>query len=388
MVDELELRLAANRNIALETSLREAAEEQATILQEALLPPSLPTVDGLEFASRYRAEEGRVGGDFYDVVPTTRGAAVMVGDVCGKGARAASFTATARWSMRTILQDNDPPGRHVGPAQHRAHPQPGPAEPTARDHYCTVALARRRGAAVTGSTCGPRSAATRRSSCCVATARSTASARAARSSAGCPDFGYTDNMTRLQPGDVLVLYTDGLLDAVCGRERDLRRRPRDGASVGSPAAPPSRSRCARRWRPTAAASPTTWRSSCCAPSTARDVDPGTVGRTRRDRRRTRDDRGPPRAGGPSASPWSAISTWSSRRTLVDDVVDVLRDARPDRLVLDLRRRAVPRLLGAARAVALCARRRGPRRAAHPRRGPGPVTMLLDTAGVRDWFSYE
>lgn len=76
------------------------------------------------------------------------------------------------------------------------------------------------------------------------------------------------------------------------------------------------------------------------------------------------------------------------RQLVDDVVDVLRETRPDRVVLDLT--GVPFLDSSGlRGLLRCAR-------AAEDHGvlltldvvPGPVTMLLDTAGVRNWFSYE
>jgi phosphoserine phosphatase RsbU/P len=217
VVDELELRLAAHQNIALQTALREAAEEQTTILQEALLPPSLPRVDGLEIASRYRAEEGRVGGDFYDVVPTPRGAAFMVGDVCGKGARAASFTATARWSLRTLLQDSSRPADTLSRlntvlTRSTAHVGDGGGS----DHYCTVALgvvsARGDGFDVRAALGGhPPMLILRRDG--------TVDHLGARGPlvGWFPEVGYTENMTRLQPGDSVVLYTDGLSDAVCGR---------------------------------------------------------------------------------------------------------------------------------------------------------------------------
>ncbi|MHA3703578.1 PP2C family protein-serine/threonine phosphatase [Jatrophihabitans sp. YIM 134969] len=211
VVDELELRLAAHRNIALQTTLREAAEEQATILQEALLPPSLPRVDGLEIASRYRAEEGRVGGDFYDVVPTPRGAAVMVGDVCGKGARAASFTATARWSLRTLLQDSSRPADTLGRLNTVLT-----RSTSASDHYCTVALGvvstRGDGFDLRASLGGhPPLLVLRRDG------RVDRLGVPGPIVGWLPGGGYTDSITRLQPGETVVLYTDGLLDAVCGR---------------------------------------------------------------------------------------------------------------------------------------------------------------------------
>jgi serine phosphatase RsbU (regulator of sigma subunit) len=89
--------------------------EIADALQRSLLPPRLPAVDGLELAARY-APAGRgldVGGDFYDVFRVTHDDAgpddpdrerwaVMVGDVVGSGARAAAATAVVRHTARAV----------------------------------------------------------------------------------------------------------------------------------------------------------------------------------------------------------------------------------------------------------------------------------------------
>jgi PAS domain S-box-containing protein len=75
----------------------------ARTLQESLLPPRLPDMPGVELAARYRAagEANDVGGDFYDVFPTgERTWGVVVGDVLGKGARAAAMIGLARHTLR------------------------------------------------------------------------------------------------------------------------------------------------------------------------------------------------------------------------------------------------------------------------------------------------
>ena len=75
----------------------------ATRLQQSLLPPHLPDVPGLEIAARFRpaGEAYDVGGDFYDIFETgSRGWAIAMGDVCGKGADAAALTAMARYTIR------------------------------------------------------------------------------------------------------------------------------------------------------------------------------------------------------------------------------------------------------------------------------------------------
>jgi PAS domain S-box-containing protein len=75
----------------------------ATTLQRSLLPPPLPLVPGWEFASLYLPAGGEtdVGGDFYDVFPTAAGWMAVMGDVVGRGAAAASLTAMGRYTLRT-----------------------------------------------------------------------------------------------------------------------------------------------------------------------------------------------------------------------------------------------------------------------------------------------
>jgi PAS domain S-box-containing protein len=76
----------------------------ASMLEAALLPASLPEIPGVELASLYRAagELNDVGGDFYDVISYgTDRWLLVIGDVCGKGPRAAAVTALARHTLRT-----------------------------------------------------------------------------------------------------------------------------------------------------------------------------------------------------------------------------------------------------------------------------------------------
>jgi serine phosphatase RsbU (regulator of sigma subunit) len=85
----------------------------AKTLQRSLLPPRLPDIEGFELAARYRAagEGYDVGGDFYDAFPTSDGWALVVGDVCGKGPEAASLTSLARSALRTGSVVEDLPSR-------------------------------------------------------------------------------------------------------------------------------------------------------------------------------------------------------------------------------------------------------------------------------------
>lgn len=96
--------LGRRLGLAVDTArLYDQSAATARVLQDSLLPERLPTVPGLQIAARFRpAGRGtRVGGDFYDVFPTGPGTwAILVGDVCGKGAAAAAVTAMVRYTLR------------------------------------------------------------------------------------------------------------------------------------------------------------------------------------------------------------------------------------------------------------------------------------------------
>ncbi|MCA1823738.1 MAG: GAF domain-containing protein, partial [Frankia sp.] len=112
VVDELELRLAARTTVHEEARLRSEVESLADALQASLLPPQQPDLPGMELATRYGPGEAglAVGGDFYDVFRVgANDWAVVVGDVCGRGARAASLTALARWTTRAAAVHHSDP---------------------------------------------------------------------------------------------------------------------------------------------------------------------------------------------------------------------------------------------------------------------------------------
>ncbi|WP_159105757.1 PP2C family protein-serine/threonine phosphatase, partial [Streptomyces fragilis] len=89
---------------------RARLDEAFRVLQEALLPPELPQVPGLELACHYRAESPeRIGGDFYDVLELGDGRwAFFLGDVSGSGPEAAAVTSLTRYTLRAaLLHDGD-----------------------------------------------------------------------------------------------------------------------------------------------------------------------------------------------------------------------------------------------------------------------------------------
>ncbi len=99
---DLGSRLSSVIEVARMTGMR---REIASTLQQALQPDALPRIDGWDLASMYRpaGELNDVGGDFYDAVRVENGWMVMMGDVVGRGARAAALTSVARNTLRTAL---------------------------------------------------------------------------------------------------------------------------------------------------------------------------------------------------------------------------------------------------------------------------------------------
>lgn len=94
---------------AIDNAQRDSAHVATSqALQQALLPRALPKAHGVEFAAAYLPEStgADVGGDFYDVLTLgpDRWFAV-VGDVCGKGPRAAARTGLVRDVLRVLLRD-------------------------------------------------------------------------------------------------------------------------------------------------------------------------------------------------------------------------------------------------------------------------------------------
>jgi sigma-B regulation protein RsbU (phosphoserine phosphatase) len=218
VMDELELRLSARTTVGLEAELRRQAESVARTLQESLLPAELPVVAGLELAARYHvAYRDQVGGDFYDVIAGADGSGcctLVVGDACGKGTRAAALTGTARWTLRTVAIDERPPSvalARLNDVLVRAYDNP--------ERYLTLALASvcpaeggGGGVDVTVALGGhPQPLVLRAADGSVEAIGQTAPIVGWRA-----ETTYTETTTFLAPGDVLVMFTDGMLEAVAG----------------------------------------------------------------------------------------------------------------------------------------------------------------------------
>ncbi|MDQ4130672.1 MAG: SpoIIE family protein phosphatase [Actinomycetota bacterium] len=191
----------------------------ARTLQESLLPAEIPEIAGLEVAARYRAvgEANEVGGDFYDVFETDPSEWVFViGDVSGKGARAAAVTALARYTLRTAAFQEKKPNRVL------ARLNDAMVRQCADDDFCTIAYAR-----LQQEPAPLRLTVARGGHPPPIVLRAEGRAETV-ASAGIP-LGVAVRPTieerglDLSPGDAIVLYTDGVTEA----------RTRSGRMFGS-----------------------------------------------------------------------------------------------------------------------------------------------------------
>ena len=208
--------LASRAALALDNArLYRERDDIARTLQEGLLPGPFPDVPGVELAARYQAAgEGiDVGGDFYDAFDTEDGAwALVVGDVCGKGPKAAALMGAARHTIRAAAL------REHRPSAVLTMLNAALQQKSREQWFCTVCYVRLRpkpgGARLTVCAGGHPLPAILRADGTV-------------EFAGMPgtllgvftDIELTDTTADLGPGDALVLFTDGLTDAErMGRE--------------------------------------------------------------------------------------------------------------------------------------------------------------------------
>lgn len=126
VTDELELRMSSMRTIAAERqSLRDLAElashhaesydrehRVAEHLQAAMLPRAFPQLENVHFTAKYSAatNESLIGGDWYDAFVLRDGRVVLsIGDVSGHGLEAAVCMGKLRQSLRALsLQETAP----------------------------------------------------------------------------------------------------------------------------------------------------------------------------------------------------------------------------------------------------------------------------------------
>ena len=107
---------AGSRQRALEQEYRSAQE-----LQQVLVPEAMPVLAGCTVESAYRPAQ-EVGGDFFQVIPLEAGATVLViGDVSGKGLHAAMTVALIVGAIRSTVETTGEPAAILTALNRRLH---------------------------------------------------------------------------------------------------------------------------------------------------------------------------------------------------------------------------------------------------------------------------
>ncbi|MEB4210554.1 SpoIIE family protein phosphatase [Mycobacterium sp. 94-17] len=94
--------------VAAEARLQELSEryrnvrDSATVMQQALLAPSVPIVPGADVSAQYlvAAEDTAAGGDWFDAIPLGDRLVLVVGDVVGHGVEAAAVMSQLQTALR------------------------------------------------------------------------------------------------------------------------------------------------------------------------------------------------------------------------------------------------------------------------------------------------
>lgn len=218
----LAIALAARAALAVENArLYSERSHIARTLQDSLLPAQLPEIPGMEVAARYRAsgEQNEVGGDFYDLFSADAGVwTALIGDVAGKGPEAAAVTSLTRHTLWTAALRDESPVRNLE-LLNEALLSHGSGD----WRFCTVIYARVRpteggGADVTLSNGGHLPPVILR-----ADGRTELVAARGMLVGAVSDPEFEEVSTRLEPGDLLLLYTDGVTE-VSTRDVDLGER--------------------------------------------------------------------------------------------------------------------------------------------------------------------
>jgi PAS domain S-box-containing protein len=110
--------LARRAGLAVENAMLYDREHRAAVtLQRSLLPRALPDLQGVQLAARYlpAGPSADVGGDWYDTIDLADGRLnLIVGDVAGRGIRAASIMGQLRNALRAYILDGYSPREAVG----------------------------------------------------------------------------------------------------------------------------------------------------------------------------------------------------------------------------------------------------------------------------------
>lgn len=198
-----------------DTLARESLEQQlemARVIQRKLLPERTPTLPGLELAAANRPSQ-HISGDYYDFIDILGGATgIVVADVSGKGMPAALLASNLQASLRALGQAFSDPGELLGSVNRALYASTDP------EHFATLFLA-----VVEPDGSGFRYASAGHNPPLLL--RRDGSVEWLKP-AGTPlgmfgEMSYPVAEVSLQPGDLVVAYTDGVTEAVDGQDTEF-----------------------------------------------------------------------------------------------------------------------------------------------------------------------
>ncbi len=199
-----------------EKELFEAELSRASLIQKTLLPHELPDVPGYSIEA-FQEQCRAVGGDLYDVATLPDGRVIfMVADVSGKGMGAALLMSNILASFRILYADESfDPTRAVNQvsAQLFRH--------SAAEHFATllIGLLDPENHSLTFVNAGHNPP------LLVRTDGSIERIEASGIMIGAFDYsGWSESVTRLSPGDLLITFTDGVTEAERGDDQYSDKR--------------------------------------------------------------------------------------------------------------------------------------------------------------------
>jgi serine phosphatase RsbU (regulator of sigma subunit) len=199
----------ALENAELHAQLSEALDRETAAvhtLQKGLAPDPLPDLDELELAAHYEiGGSNNVGGDWYDVFMRREGSiCIVIGDVVGRGIPAVASMSRYRNSLRTLLMEDHSPGRALT-ILNGIHDRHATGEGFATVQCIAYEPSAR---TLTWSSAGHPPALLRDSAGHVS--RLWREPQPPLDVA--PGFEYEEGIVEAEPGGLLVLYTDGLIE--------------------------------------------------------------------------------------------------------------------------------------------------------------------------------
>jgi PAS domain S-box-containing protein len=224
--------IAGRVAIAIDNSLLfEEERRTALAFQTSLLPKDPPFVDGLEVAYKYvpakplethgQGIQTQVGGDWYDIIPLSAGrVGIVIGDVEGRGARAAAVMGQLRAALRAFAQDDKSPAeilrklddwvRALGPVAAETHGFAEADPPTVSCTYLVYDAWSRTLSFANAGHVPPLIVRGHDVSQLEIRDRGVLLGVRGKGVPGLPT--YREEMRYLAPGSTLIFYTDGLID--------------------------------------------------------------------------------------------------------------------------------------------------------------------------------